>query len=344
MSRPCSILIIDDEAAMRHLLHTILEDEGYSVDEAKDGKEGLSKVFQQHYDLVLCDVRMPTLDGLGFLRQALPQHPDLTVIIMSAYGSLDTALDCIKNGAYDYISKPFRPDEIVLTLKKALERLRLQQENNSLRQELNFTIREQHIIGDSPVIKKVLQQIEALSQVVSPVLIHGETGTGKELVARALHNHSRREKFPFIAVNCSAISPQLVESELFGHCKGAFTGATNCHDGLFYAADGGTLFLDEIGELPLEFQPKLLRALQEMEIRPIGSTKPRKIDVRIIAATAKDLRQAIQEGSFREDLYYRLAVVELTVPSLRTRPEDIAQLCTFFFAALSPKKDALHLS
>ncbi len=335
MNTSCSVLIIDDEPAMRHLLHTILEEEDYIVDEAEDGKLGLEKIADNHYDLVLCDIRMPELDGIGFLKKALPQYPDLTVIMMSAYGSLETALTCMKNGAYDYISKPFRPDEIILTLKKALERLRLQQENTSLRQKLQKRGDQQCIIGESPAIKQLLHQVKALAKVSSPVLIHGETGTGKELIARALHDHSPRRHKPFIAINCSAISPQLVESELFGHRKGAFTGATDYHEGLFCAADGGTLFLDEIGELPLDFQPKLLRALQEKEIRPIGNTRPRKIDVRIISATAKNLKQAIQSSLFREDLYYRLAVVELTVPTLRSRKDDIALLCVHFLKKIS---------
>jgi len=338
MSKNCSILIVDDESAMRHLLQTILEEEEYQVDAAENGKQALEKVEHNHYDLVLCDVRMPELDGIGFLSRILPKFPGLTVIMMSAYGSLETALNCMKNGAYDYISKPFRPDEIILTLKKAQERLRLQRENETLRRELRSSGEQQQIIGDSTAIKQVLHQVETLATVASPVLIQGETGTGKELIARALHEHSPRAKAPFVAVNCSALSPQLVESELFGHRKGAFTGATQNHPGLFYAANGGTLFLDEIGELPLEFQPKLLRALQEKEILAVGETKPRKIDVRIIAATAKNLKESIEQGNFREDLYYRLAVVELTVPTLRSRKEDIPSLCAYFLQKIATRE------
>ncbi|EAT14241.1 sigma-54-dependent Fis family transcriptional regulator [Desulfuromonas acetoxidans] len=338
MSKNCSILIVDDESAMRHLLQTILEEEEYQVDAAENGKQALEKVEHNHYDLVLCDVRMPELDGIGFLSRILPKFPSLTVIMMSAYGSLETALNCMKNGAYDYISKPFRPDEIILTLKKAQERLRLQRENETLRRELRSSGEQQQIIGDSTAIKQVLHQVETLATVASPVLIQGETGTGKELIARALHEHSPRAKAPFVAVNCSALSPQLVESELFGHRKGAFTGATQNHPGLFYAANGGTLFLDEIGELPLEFQPKLLRALQEREILAVGETKPRKIDVRIIAATAKNLKESIEQGNFREDLYYRLAVVELTVPTLRSRKEDIPSLCAYFLQKIATRE------
>ena len=338
MSQNCSILIVDDESAMRHLLLTILEEEDYLVDDAENGKQALEKVENNHYDLVLCDIRMPELDGIGFLSRVLPKFPDLTVIMMSAYGSLETALNCMKNGAYDYISKPFRQDEIILTLKKAQERLRLQRENETLRRELRSSGEQQQIIGDSPAIKQVLHQVETLATVASPVLIQGETGTGKELIARALHEHSPRAKHPFVAVNCSALSPQLVESELFGHRKGAFTGATQSHPGLFYAANGGTLFLDEIGELPLDFQPKLLRALQEKEILAVGDTKPHKIDVRIIAATARNLKETIAQGNFREDLYYRLAVVELTVPTLRSRKEDILSLCAYFLQKIATRE------
>nr|WP_320049077.1 sigma-54 dependent transcriptional regulator [uncultured Desulfuromonas sp.] len=326
----CLILIIDDESAMRHLLRTILEEEHYTVDEAQDGQQALDKITEHPYDLVLCDIRMPVLGGIDFLEQALRKRPDLTVIMMSAYGSLETAIDCMKHGAYDYIAKPFRPDEIVLTLRKALERLRLQQENITLRSQLRNSETIPQIIGDSPAIKHLLQQIETLAAVDSPVLVLGETGTGKELVARALHDQSPRRMRPFVAVNCSAISPHLVESELFGHRKGAFTGATSTHDGLFAAANGGTLFLDEIGELPLEFQPKLLRVLQENEIRPVGATKPTKVNVRIVAATARNLKEAVKRGTFREDLFYRLAVVELEIPPLRSRPEDIDLLCHYF--------------
>ncbi|PLX95962.1 MAG: hypothetical protein C0620_03300 [Desulfuromonas sp.] len=335
MSTECAILIIDDESAMRHLLRTILEAEGFYVDEAEHGKQGLAKLTQRPYNLVLCDIRMPQMGGLSFLTQALLKFPELTVIMMSAYGSLETALDCMKHGAYDYISKPFRPDEIILTLKKAQERLRLQHENKTLRYELNTRGENQQIIGCSNAIKQLLQQVKTLAMAPSPVLIHGETGTGKELIAKALHIQSPRHDKPFIAVNCSAISPQLVESELFGHRKGSFTGATASHDGLFAAADGGTLFLDEIGELPLEFQPKLLRTLQENEIRPIGETRVRKIDVRIVAATACNLSEAVQHGTFREDLFYRLAVIELFTPPLRDRPDDIPALCHHFLQKIA---------
>ncbi|MEA3466463.1 MAG: sigma-54 dependent transcriptional regulator [Thermodesulfobacteriota bacterium] len=332
------LLIIDDEPAMRHLLRTILEEEGYLVEEAADGQLGLDCLGKHHFDLILCDIRMPNLDGMGFIGQALALNPALTIIMMSAYGSLETALKCMKHGAYDYISKPFRPDEIVLTLKKARERLKLQHENVQLRQELRRGRPATTIISNSPIMQQILTKVDTLAQVRSPVLICGETGTGKELIARALHENSPRKTQPFIAINCSAIAANLIESELFGHRKGAFTGADKSHPGLFAAADGGTVFLDEIGELPLEMQPKLLRVLQEEEVRPVGETKPRRIDVRIVAATARNLKQDVTDNRFREDLYYRLAVVELNIPALRSRQEDIPTLCNHFLQRIAQRE------
>jgi len=332
------LLIIDDEPALRHLLRTILEEEGYHVDEAENGQQGLDLVKRQSFDLILCDIRMPELNGMAFIKKALSYNPTLTIIMMSAYGSLETALDCMKQGAYDYISKPFRPDEVILTLKKALERLKLQRENKQLRQALHRNRPTSKTIGNSQVMREILDKVDTLAQVKSPVLICGETGTGKELIARALHENSPRNDKPFIAINCSAISAHLIESELFGHRKGAFTGADKSHCGLFSAANGGTLFLDEIGELPLDVQPKLLRVLQEGEVRPVGETKPTKIDVRIVTATACDLKQGVQDGSFREDLYYRLAVVEINLPALRSRPDDIPVLCNHFLHLIAQRE------
>jgi len=332
------LLIIDDEPALRHLLRTILEDEGYRVSEASNGQEGLDCVRATNFELILCDIRMPELDGRQFIRQALDFNPALTIVMMSAYGSLETAIECVKLGAYDYIAKPFRPDDVVLTIRKALERLKLQHENNQLRQKLSSQQAYCKIIGTSGVMQQLMAKVTTLAQVRSPVLICGETGTGKELIARALHENSPRCARPFIAVNCSAIAANLIESELFGHGKGSFTGATKAHAGLFAAADGGTLFLDEIGELPLELQPKLLRVLQEEEIRPVGATKTRSIDVRIVAATARDLKQASAQGLFREDLFYRLAVVVLNLPALRERAEDIPALSHHFLRQIAQRE------
>jgi two-component system response regulator AtoC len=255
--------------------------------------------------------------------------------MMSAYGTLDTAVECLKAGAFDYISKPFKPDEVVLALRKAEERLRLQRENNLLRQELQRDTGGREIVHDSPAMAQVLELVRRVAPAPSPVLITGETGTGKELVARALHSQSPRSRKAFVAVNCGAISPNLLESELFGHVRGSFTGADRAHDGLFVAADGGTLFLDEIGELPLELQPKLLRVLQEGEVRPVGALKPRRLDVRVVAATARDLGQEIEQGRFRSDLFFRLAVVEIGVPPLRERPTDIPLLARHFLTRIA---------
>lgn len=332
------LLIIDDEPAMRHLLRTILEEEGYQVEEAENGQQGLISLSSETFDLILCDIRMPELDGMGFIKKALTNNPALTIVMMSAYGSLETALQCMQHGAYDYISKPFRPDEVVLTIKKALERLKLQNENKLLRHELHRSKPTSKTIGNSRVMREILDKVDTLAQVKSPVLICGETGTGKELIARALHENSPRSTKPFIAVNCSAISAHLIESELFGHRKGSFTGADKSHTGLFAAANGGTLFLDEIGELPLDVQPKLLRVLQEGEVRPVGETKPNKINVRIVAATASNLKEGVQSGSFREDLYYRLAVVELNLPALRSRPDDIPVLANHFLHLITQRE------
>ncbi len=308
------VLVIDDEAAMRHMLRLVLEKEGYGVEEAPGGSEGLAALAGGSFEVVLCDIRMPGMDGLAFLEQAAKAGPLPTVIMMSAYGSIDTAVECMKRGAYDFISKPFKPDEILLTLGKAGERRRLQAENQRLRRVLNKEIGPEGIVFRSPAMAEVLDMVKKVAHSPSAVLITGETGTGKELIARALHSESPRRGAPFVAVNCGAISSGLMESELFGHVRGAFTGADRERQGLFSAASGGTLFLDEIGELPLDLQPKLLRVLQEGEVRRVGETKPRKVDVRVVTATARDLKAEAEAGRFREDLFYRLDVVQVRLP------------------------------
>jgi two-component system response regulator AtoC len=274
------------------------------------------------------------MDGLNFLSEMEARKRSETLIMMSAYGSVDIAIRCMKLGAYDYIAKPFKPDEVVLTLRKAEERQRLRRENARLKEELLQQPPARKLVFRSAAMTALAELISRVAAVSSPVLITGETGTGKELVARALHQQSPRQHAPFIAINCSAIAASLIESELFGHTKGAYTGADREHPGLFAAADGGTLFLDEIGELPLELQPKLLRVLQEKEVRPIGDTKPIKVDVRVLAATGRDLGEEIAHGRFRNDLFYRLAVVEIHVPPLRERLEDIPLLIKFFLQRL----------
>jgi two-component system response regulator AtoC len=272
------------------------------------------------------------MDGLVLLRRALELHPDLTFIVMSAYGTHDTAIEAMKAGAYDYVSKPFKPDEVVLVLRKAEERLRLSRENRRLRSELAAGFRIENFIGSSPALQEMLGQVRKVAPTKTTVLLTGESGTGKELVARALHELSPRAAMPFVAVNCGAIPAELLESELFGHVRGAFTDASRDKKGLAAEADGGTLFLDEIGELPLALQVKLLRFLEDEQVRRVGDTRSERVDVRVVAATARDLARAVKEGQFREDLFYRLNVVNVRLPPLRERPDDVPALVEHFLA------------
>ncbi len=325
-----NILVVDDDQSMRHMLTVILQDRGWEARGVSNGEEGLKELEARDYDVVLSDVRMPKMDGLTLLKAIQKSHPELTVVMMSAYGSTDTAIEAMKEGAYDYISKPFRPDEVVLVLRKAEERERLKRENARLRGELHKAFRLESLVGSSPAMTEVIRQIRKAAAVKTTVLITGESGTGKELVARALHDCSPRASMPFVAVNCGAIPSELIESELFGHVKGAFTDAIRNKKGLFAEADGGTLFLDEVGELPLHLQVKLLRVLQEEEIRRVGDHRSEKIDVRVVAATVRDLPQLISKNLFREDLYYRLNVLNLRLPPLRERKGDFEALATHF--------------
>ena len=327
---PKRILIVDDEESFRHMLSVILIKEGYEVETSSNGEEGVQKASASPFDQILCDIRMPRMDGLVFLREIKKTGAETTVIMMSAYGTVDTAIEAMKLGAYDYISKPFKPDEIILTLRKSEEREQLRRENQLLRQEVGKEYSFENIVSKNEKMQKMFDVIKKVSQYKSTVLITGESGTGKELVARALHYNSDRSQSPFIAVNCGAIPENLLESELFGHAKGAFTDAIRTKKGLFEEADGGTLFLDEIGELPGQLQVKLLRVLQEGEIRRIGESKPIQIDVRIVAATVKDLSKEVNEGHFREDLFYRLNVLPIHIPPLRERKEDIPLLIQHF--------------
>lgn len=327
---PKRILIVDDEESFRHMLSVILIKEGYEVEASSNGEEGLQKATASPFDHILCDVRMPQMDGLEFLRRIEKTGGQAPVIMMSAYGTMDTAIEAMKLGAYDYISKPFKPDEILLTLRKAEEREQLRRENQLLRKEVGKEYSFENIVSKNEKMQKIFDVIRKVSQYKSTVLITGESGTGKELVARALHYNSERSPNPFIAVNCGAIPENLLESELFGHAKGAFTDAIRTKKGLFEEADGGTLFLDEIGDLPSQLQVKLLRVLQDGEIRRIGESKPIQIDVRIVAATVKDLSKEVNEGRFREDLFYRLNVLPIHIPPLRERKEDIPLLTHHF--------------
>jgi two-component system response regulator AtoC len=329
-----NVLIVDDDGSMRHLLSVILADRGYESRAVASGEDALKELAVREYDLVLTDVRMPGMGGLELLARIQEAHPELMVIVMSAYGSHEAAIEAMKAGAYDYLPKPFRPDEVVLVLRKAEERERLQRENRRLRRELGGGLGLEQLVGPSEAMQAVLRQVRKLAPQRTTVLLTGESGTGKELVARALHDLSPRAASPFVAVNCGAIPGELIESELFGHVKGAFTDAVRNKKGLAAEADGGTLFLDEVGELPLPMQVKLLRFLQEEEVRPVGDTRSVKVDVRVVAASARDLGKAVAAGQFREDLYYRLDVVGIRLPPLRERPGDVEPLARHFLARL----------
>jgi two-component system response regulator AtoC len=332
-ANPTRILIIDDEENMRHMLETMLHQYGYATGSARDGAEGLAKLDDQHFDFILCDVKMPKMSGMDFLKAGRERLVDSTVIMMSAYGSIDMAIEAMKLGAYDFISKPFKSEEVRLAIKKAQEREQLKKENADLRKRIRRMgggLTFGNMVGRSSVMQAVFAMAMKVARFDSTVLITGESGTGKELVAQGIHRQSGRCSGPMLAVNCASIPDSLMESELFGHVKGAFTGANGSKKGLFEAAAGGTLFLDEIGEIPLALQPKLLRVLQENEIMPVGGRAPSAVDVRVVAATARDLDAEMAAGRFREDLFFRLSVVPIELPALRERPEDIPALCRFF--------------
>jgi two-component system response regulator AtoC len=326
------VLVVDDEENLRLVLRTLLRRHGYEVETAESGEDALGMVDSFGPDVVLTDVRMPKMGGLDLLTTLKAKGNEATVIVMSAYGNMDLALEAMKAGAYDYVQKPFKPDEIVLALKKAEERELLRRENRALRDEIRKENRFEDILAKAQKMQDIFRTISKIAEYKTTVLVSGESGVGKELVARAIHHRSSRRGGSFVAVNCGAIPENLLESELFGHKKGAFTDAVQDRRGLFEEADGGSLFLDEIGELPLALQVKLLRVLEEEKIRRVGDVRDIKIDVRIITATHRDLLAETKAGRFREDLFYRLNVLPIHVPPLRDRREDIPLLIDHFVA------------
>ncbi|HET7600878.1 MAG TPA: sigma-54 dependent transcriptional regulator, partial [Gemmatimonadales bacterium] len=324
------LLIVDDDADLRQSLSLLLRETGYDVVAEADPEAALARATAEQFDLILCDVRMPRMDGLSFLRAYRAGSGSALLIMMSAYGNEDAALAAMREGAYDYLRKPFKPDEVVMTVRKAEERERLRREVEVLRSSLGADAVRDTVVSESKVMRDLLELASRVARHNTTVLITGESGTGKEVLAKAIHRMSPRAEMSFTAINCAAIPEQLLESELFGHVKGAFTGAVGDRTGLFESAHQGTLLLDEIGDLPLSLQAKLLRVLEEGEIRRVGAREGKKVDVRVIAATARPLDQAVERGEFRADLYYRLDVVRLQIPPLRDRAEDVPALLAHF--------------
>jgi len=324
------ILIVDDQRNMRTTLAMMLRGTGYEVDEAADGEQGAERGATGAYEVVLTDLRMGTKDGIDVLRSTKDAHPLTEVIVMTAYGTIESAVEAMRLGAFDYIQKPFTEQELLVKVAKALDNRRLVGEVTFLASEFKDRYKFENIIGQSRAVREVLGRIVRVAPTDAIVLITGESGTGKELVAKAIHANSKRGDRPFVPVNCAAITETLLESELFGHAKGSFTGAVSARKGMFEEADGGTFFFDEIAETPITFQAKLLRAIQENEIRRVGENKPIRVNVRIIAATNQDLLFAVAEKRFRQDLYYRLNVARFQLPPLRERREDIPALLTHF--------------
>lgn len=347
MNRPSAqIMIVDDDAVTLDLLKEVLTQEGYAVTTAMGGTEAISQGMLNPVDIVITDVKMADKNGIEVLKAFRKQSPETFVIIITAFGSIETAIEAIREGAFDYISKPFKLDEITFTVGRALEQKRLLQENRFFRQELLSAYHFKNLIGRTPSMVQLYKTVAKVADTKSTVLLYGESGTGKELVARSIHYNSRRNHRPFIPVDCAALSENLLESELFGHIRGAFTGAVYAKKGLFEEADGGTIFLDEVANINISMQTKLLRFLQEHEIKRVGGTQSLKVDVRVIAATNRQLEPLVKEGKFREDLFYRLNVVAINLPPLRERKEDIPLLTSYFIRKFSEehKKSVSQIS
>lgn len=327
-----TIIVIDDDASLRRVLEFNLQEEGYEVFPCSSGEEGLRLVDEHNPEVVITDVKMPGMDGLAILKAVRERAPETLVIIITAYGAVENAVQAMKLGAYDYVTKPFNREELKLTVRKALQLKGLTDENRRLKEELIERRDFRNIVSISREMEAVFAVVRKVAETDATVLITGESGTGKELVAKAIHNLSSRREGPFVPVNCAAIPKDLLESELFGHIRGAFTGAVRDNPGKFRQAEGGTIFLDEVGDLPLELQPKLLRTLQERTVESVGGKVPEKLNVRVLAATNANLEKSIRDGSFREDLYYRLAVIPVELPPLRKRREDIPLLIKHFIS------------
>ncbi|HZQ55971.1 MAG TPA: sigma-54 dependent transcriptional regulator [Bryobacteraceae bacterium] len=331
------VLVVDDDESLRRVTQVQLEQAGFKAITAADGEEALSILQKLPVDLVITDLRMPGMTGMELLRRIRADYADVLVIVLTAFGTVESAVEAMKAGAYDYITKPVHPDELELIARRSLEHLSLLEENRTLRSSLDAKYGFESIIGRSNSLVFVLDMAARAAETSATVLIHGETGTGKELLAKAVHFNSARREKPFVTINCGAIPKDLLESELFGHVKGSFTGAVAHRKGKVETADGGTLFLDEIGEMPLELQVKLLRLIQQGEIEKVGAPSASTVDVRIIAATHRDLQAMIDDGGFREDLYYRLSVIPLELPPLRERLDDIPELVQHFFSKMKQK-------
>ena len=328
--KPIKILVIDDEAVITKGCRLALSDQGHLVDACLTGRAGLHAIREGQFDLILLDMKLPDMDGMEILRTVAREKPGVFIIVMTGYSTVQNAVEAMKSGAFDYLSKPFSDDELVLTLEKAIDKKRLLEENLSLRKELLGRFGFNNIVGENPVVLQVFDQIRKVAPADSTVLLNGESGTGKEIFARAIHAHSQRATSRFVAMDCSTLSPTLMESELFGHVKGAFTGAVQDRAGIFEVANDGTLFLDDVANLTMEIQGKLLRVLEIQEYKPVGASHVRKTNARIIAATNKDLKAMVDHGSFREDLYYRLNVFPIFLPPLRDRKDDIPKLAYHF--------------